>query len=51
MSVACEFDHLIVGAHTLEEGAAFIEEPIGVKPLAGGRALFLQLFDVPEQRV
>ncbi|MCX7136475.1 MAG: hypothetical protein NTW47_07475 [Proteobacteria bacterium] len=51
MSVACEFDHLIVGAHTLEEGAAFIEEPIGVKPQAGGRALFLQLFDVPEQRV
>ncbi len=51
MSAACEFDHLIIGAHTFEQGAAFIEELLGFKPQAGGRALFLQLFDVPEQRV
>jgi hypothetical protein len=36
---ACEFDHLIVGAHTLEQGAAYIENLLGVKPQAGGRHL------------
>ena len=35
----CEFDHLIVGAHTLEQGAAFIEDLLGVRPQAGGRHL------------
>ena len=39
MSTACEFDHLVVGAHTLEQGAAFIEDLLGVKPQAGGRHL------------
>ncbi len=39
MSAACELDHLIVGAHTLEQGAAFIEELLGVKLQAGGRHL------------
>ena len=35
--IACEFDHLIIGAHTLEQGAAFIEALLGVnrKPAAG----------------
>lgn len=41
MSAACEFDHLIIGAHTLEQGAAFIEELLGVKPQAGGRHLLM----------
>jgi hypothetical protein len=36
-SIACELDHLIVGAHTLEQGAAFIEELLGVRMQAGGR--------------
>jgi hypothetical protein len=35
--LACEFDHLIIGAHTLEQGAAFIEALLGVQPQAGGR--------------
>jgi hypothetical protein len=39
MSAACELDHLIVGAHTLEQGAAFIEDWLGVKPQPGGRHL------------
>jgi hypothetical protein len=39
MSAACELDHLIVGAHTLEQGAAYLEELLGVKPQAGGRHL------------
>ena len=39
MSVACEFDHLIVGAHTLGQGAAFIEGLLGVAPQTGGRHL------------
>jgi glyoxalase-like protein len=39
MSAACELDHLIIGAHTLEQGAAFIEDLLGVKPQAGGRHL------------
>ena len=36
MSPVCEFDHLIVGAHTLEQGAAFIKAILGVQPQAGG---------------
>ena len=39
MIAPCEFDHLIVGAHTLEQGAAFIEDLLGVKPQTGGRHL------------
>ncbi len=39
MSAACELDHLVVGARTLEQGAAFIEDLLGVKPQAGGRHL------------
>jgi hypothetical protein len=39
MSVSCELDHLIIGAHTLEQGAALIEDLLGVKPQAGGRHL------------
>jgi hypothetical protein len=35
--VPCEFDHLVVGAHTLEQGGEFIEKLIGVAPQAGGR--------------
>ncbi len=38
---ACEFDHLIVGAHTLEQGAAFVEDLLGVAPQAGGRHLVM----------
>jgi hypothetical protein len=37
VSIACELDHLIVGAHTLEQGAAFIEDFLGVQAQAGGR--------------
>jgi hypothetical protein len=36
MTMTCEFDHLVLGAHTLEQGAAFIESLLGVKPQAGG---------------
>ena len=36
MNTRCEFDHLVVGADTLEQGAAFIEERLGVRPQAGG---------------
>ena len=35
--LASEFDHLIIGAHTLEQGAAFIEALLGVQPQAGGQ--------------
>ncbi|SDB45929.1 VOC family protein [Belnapia rosea] len=31
-----EIDHIVVGARTLEEGAAFVEEHLGVKPRPGG---------------
>jgi hypothetical protein len=41
MSAACELDHLIVGADTLAQGAAFIEDLLGVKPQAGGRHLMM----------
>jgi len=37
MTAACEFDHLIVGAHTLEQGAAFIETALGVQLQPGGQ--------------
>ncbi len=39
MTATCEFDHLVVGADTLEQGAAFIEDMLGVRPQAGGRHL------------
>jgi hypothetical protein len=32
-----EIDHIVLGARTLEEGAAFVEQHLGVKPRAGGR--------------
>jgi hypothetical protein len=32
-----EIDHLIIGADTLEQGAAFVEAVLGVQPQAGGR--------------
>ena len=35
--LACEFDHLIIGSHTLEQGAAFIEALLGVQLQHGGR--------------
>lgn len=31
-----EIDHIVLGARTLEEGAAFIERTLGVKPQPGG---------------
>src|ERR1700682_5533751 len=36
-SVICEFDHLVVAALTLEEGAAWVEAQLGVAPVAGGK--------------
>ncbi len=35
MSLA--FDHLVVAARTLEEGARWLEERLGVSPVAGGK--------------
>jgi hypothetical protein len=32
-----EIDHIVLGARTLEEGAAFVEQHLGVKPRAGGK--------------
>jgi len=32
-----EIDHIVVGARTLEEGAAFIEQHLGVRPEPGGQ--------------
>ena len=32
-----EIDHLVVGARTLEEGAAWIEQHLGVRPEPGGK--------------
>lgn len=32
-----EIDHIVLGARTLEEGAAFVEQHLGVKPQAGGQ--------------
>jgi hypothetical protein len=34
---ALELDHLVVAARTLEEGARFIAETLGVEPIAGGK--------------
>ncbi|MBS7812249.1 VOC family protein [Roseococcus pinisoli] len=31
-----EIDHIVIGARTLEEGAAFVERELGVKPQKGG---------------
>jgi hypothetical protein len=31
-----EIDHLVIGARTLEEGARYVEEHLGVKPSKGG---------------
>jgi len=32
-----EIDHIVLGARTLEEGAAFVAQHLGVKPKPGGR--------------
>ena len=32
-----EMDHLVLGAETLEAGAAFVEQRLGVRPSPGGR--------------
>lgn len=32
-----EIDHIVLGARTLEEGAAFVRQHLGVEPQAGGR--------------
>jgi hypothetical protein len=32
-----EIDHIVIGARTLEEGAAYIETHLGVRPQAGGK--------------
>lgn len=32
-----ELDHLVLGAETLEAGAAYVEQRLGVQPTAGGR--------------
>ncbi|WP_037300239.1 VOC family protein [Rubritepida flocculans] len=32
-----EIDHIVLGARTLEEGAAFVEQHFGVKPQPGGQ--------------
>ena len=34
--MTCELDHLVLGAHTLEQGAAFIETLLGAHPQPGG---------------
>ena len=34
--MTCELDHLVLGAHTLEQGAAFIETLLGAQPQPGG---------------
>lgn len=31
-----EIDHIVIGAHTLEEGAAWVEQHLGVRPEPGG---------------
>lgn len=31
-----EIDHIVIGARTLEEGARYVEELLGVKPVKGG---------------
>ncbi|HRF49011.1 MAG TPA: VOC family protein [Anaerolineales bacterium] len=37
MSLQAELDHLVVAADTLEQGAAFIERVLGVRPQPGGQ--------------
>lgn len=37
MSAVCQVDHLVVAAHSLEQGIAWCESSLFVKPLAGGR--------------
>lgn len=37
MSLQAEFDHLVVAAETLEQGADFIERVLGVRPQPGGQ--------------
>ena len=32
-----EIDHIVLGARTLAEGAAFVEQHLGVKPRPGGK--------------
>jgi hypothetical protein len=32
-----EIDHIVLGARTLEEGAVFVEQHLGVKPQPGGK--------------
>ena len=32
-----EIDHIVIGARTLEEGAAYVEAHLGVRPQAGGK--------------
>lgn len=32
-----EIDHIVLGARTLEEGAAFVEQALGVRPQPGGK--------------
>ncbi len=36
MAMTCELDHLVLGAHTLAQGAIFVEALLGVKPQPGG---------------
>ncbi len=36
MTMTCELDHLVLGAHTLAQGATFVEALLGVKPQPGG---------------
>lgn len=31
-----EIDHIVIGARTLEEGARYVEDTLGVKPVKGG---------------
>jgi hypothetical protein len=37
VSAVCQVDHLVVAAQTLEQGAAWCESTLFVKPVAGGR--------------
>jgi hypothetical protein len=37
MTTASRIDHLVVAAHTLEQGAQWCEAMLGVSPLAGGK--------------
>ena len=37
MTTTCEFDHLVLGAHTLGQGADFVENLLGARPQPGGK--------------